>query len=340
MLQEVTAMPRVGDDPATSVLAGFRARLSATHELHVSEKWVAACPYFIAMFVRRGLLLSDEVSEVALHDFPGSRMMRGYVLVSGVVAVGKGAARRKGKVCFVTSHLESERSGAEQRKAQLAAVVALMRRNAENGVATIFGGDTNLRETEVPAGMVAKTPEAEKREREGHGAAAREKAKLGDAFVQAGAPSEEKYTWDMLVNDNLDMSGLDFKPRSRYDRLFVFGPADVFPVCTGWKLIGKGRLECGVFCSDHWGIVADLRVPVAGEEVGGAKTETADGKRNGKGKGRGAGKGADDDGDCGGDDANADKGKKRTGVAGGAGGKKAAKIPRSGSKRRQSEEDS
>lgn len=330
MLQEMTALPRSEADPMSSVLVRFRDGLSATHELHTKESWAAGNPYFVVMLVRRGLFAegSDCGVTVRCEEFVGSRMARGFVSVSGLVVSTteqKGRRPREAKVCFVTSHLESEKAGAEQRKTQLGKVVELMRENARKGMATIFSGDTNLREPEISGGLIAKTGIAESKEREGSAAGRPlEKRKIGDAFVQAGAPAEDRYTWDMSVNDNLDMSGMDFRPRSRYDRAFVFGPSDAFPVCTGWKLLGKERLECEVFVSDHWGVLADFRIPGMTDREQDVVEEVEVVKRVAGGK---KGKAQEEE-----KVENKDKGRKR--VSGAA----SRKGSKSGAKRRKSSE--
>lgn len=275
MLQEVTATPRAGDDPTSSMLARFRDGMGADYALHADEAAVAGGQsYFVVLLVRKGLFGGGDVA-VRCAPFAGSRMGRGIVSVTGSVGDGKGKGKGKGsrrqppsRVCFVTSHLESERAGAEQRRAQMAQMVALMRANAADGVATVFGGDTNLREPEVSGAVFAKNAVAEAKERDATAASRPpEKRKVGDAFVQAGAPDEHRYTWDMARNDNLDMSASEFAPRTRYDRVFVFGPADWFPSATSWTLLGKTRLDCGVFISDHWGVLVDVAIPAAQDEA-------------------------------------------------------------------------
>jgi hypothetical protein len=265
MVQELTSVPHSGDDPRSSVLAAFRSGLADTHALHVDESWPSGRPYYVALFVRNGAFAAAPPPAVVFKDFADSRMGRGYAAVDGVLAGARG--RRRPPVCFVTSHLESERAGAEQRKAQFSEVIALMRANAARGVVTVFGGDTNLREAEVSGAAVAKGVGPEEKERAAGPGRPEEKRKVSDAFVQAGADPGEKFTWDMAKNDNLRVDW-EIKPRSRYDRVFCFGPEASYPVCTKWTLLGKGRLPCGVFCSDHWGVLVDIRIGTDGGDGG------------------------------------------------------------------------
>lgn len=50
--------------------------------------------------------------------------------------------------CLMTSHLESCKGHAEERMNQLRVVMQRMREAPDN-VTVLFGGDTNLRDTEV-----------------------------------------------------------------------------------------------------------------------------------------------------------------------------------------------
>jgi tyrosyl-DNA phosphodiesterase 2 len=101
----------------------------------------------------------------------------------------------------------------------------------------IFGGDLNLRDTEVqklggfPAGVY-------------------------DVWIKTGARKEVEYTWDMTRNDNLELTGgSKFKPKFRFDRIFVrpSRASDVEAIHFG--LTGLQRLKPHVcFPSDHWGL--------------------------------------------------------------------------------------
>ena len=52
------------------------------------------------------------------------------------------------KLCLMTSHLESCKGQAEERMKQLRVAMQRMR-EAPDDVTVLFGGDTNLRDTEV-----------------------------------------------------------------------------------------------------------------------------------------------------------------------------------------------
>ena len=75
-----------------------------------------------------------------------------------------------------------------------------------------------------------------------------------------GSPTEAEFTWDMSENDNMVMQG-DREPRLRFDRIFL-RPAQTGKVVKPqiFTHIGKQRLGCGRFASDHWGIWLEFSV--------------------------------------------------------------------------------
>lgn len=256
MVQEITAAP--DEMEGCSVLDKLCSALR-DFELHSDPSWQSRQPYFVAIFTRRNLFANKP--DVIVEDFAGSRMGRGLVTVEGSLA-SNGA-----KVAFVTSHFESEKDNSAQRKVQFERMVAQMRVRSEKGVTTIFGGDTNLREGEISAVTVAKKVESEAKERNASVARDDARRRVADAYIQAGADPKQKFTWDCEQNDNI-LNDWDFKPRSRYDRVFLFGPVLQFPICTGWKLVGTNRLPCSKFPSDHWGVRVDIEIRAEDELVG------------------------------------------------------------------------
>lgn len=127
----------------------------------------------------------------------------------------------------MTAHMESLRDGSRARKAQLSAVMAAL---DAAGRPAVFGGDTNLRDAEVP-------PLADAR----------------DAWRLSGAPEDRRYTWDLVRNRNKTMPG-GRRPRARYDRVFVSGCR-----VASFDLIGEAALPGGgMWPSDHFGIQVDL----------------------------------------------------------------------------------
>lgn len=222
---------------------------------HIGDSWAEELPYFPIMLTRLGFLTNIKT---ACERFPSSRMCRGYILAKGQLNVDGP------RVAFITSHLESLKGEAIQRKDQLQQVFTLMRELVDDGHAAVFAGDTNLREAEVSAKDVYKTPAAEKQRVEKSSEnqpqkrrRVMENGKFVDAWLAGGALDDEKFTWDMSRNDNLDFD-TTFKPKARYDRSFLLWPEDFKVNVDRFRLVGKERLAVGKFVSDHWGMCIDF----------------------------------------------------------------------------------
>lgn len=226
----------------------------ARYRLHIGAGWPDELPYFAVLFSRMGLGVEEPVTKAEM--FVGSRMHRGYICAE--LGIGNGV-----RVAVITAHLESLKESGLIRKVQFGRIVDMMREYGSKGVVSVFAGDTNLREPEISAKEVYKTAAAEEKRRVGKEAKVEERARkrrrvgeerLVDAWLAAGGPVGDKFTWDMQKNDNLDGFGDGFRPRSRYDRVFLLGEVEV----GRFGLVGRERLGCGKFISDHWGVCVDL----------------------------------------------------------------------------------
>ncbi|PXF41120.1 Tyrosyl-DNA phosphodiesterase 2 [Gracilariopsis chorda] len=215
----------------------------APYDLHIDPSWPEELPYFCLLLTRRKLFYNPSSSTTR---FATSRMYRGYVAASGTISSGA-------NLFIVTSHLESSKDSTVERKSQLLQILDTMRERVDEGYSTFFAGDTNLREAEVPASEIIKKPKAGESGRRKRKSM---KEKFSDVWVMAGGSDENKFTWDTQSNDNLGMVG-DFRPKSRYDRAFVLSPSNGERV-SGFNLVGRERLECGRFISDHWGLCIDM----------------------------------------------------------------------------------
>lgn len=237
------------------------------YAMHCSSDWVSNSPYFCAILTRHNLF--DEQADLLcnVHMFEHTHMSRGYVQVCGTLP-------SQHRVSLITTHLESLKTSTAQRKVQLDCLLKLQREMVQQGHVTVLAGDTNLRETEVSARQIQKAlPKAtpvlssnppqttRKRKRP------RVEPKFLDAWVLNGMNPQHKFTWDMSVNDNLD-GFTDFKPMSRFDRAFLLSPQTIDLSVPQFDLVGKLRLPCEKFISDHWGLLFTLQcdgipVPVA-----------------------------------------------------------------------------
>jgi endonuclease/exonuclease/phosphatase family metal-dependent hydrolase len=123
---------------------------------------------------------------------------------------------------WMTAHLESLELGARQRLAQVPFVLAQLR--AHDGPA-VFGGDTNLRESEV--------------------AVLEEEAPLPDAWEACGAPPGERFT---------RISGRSGRGQ-RYDRIWGSGVR-----FQGFRGLGRDPVTpSGDPPSDHLGVTVQVR---------------------------------------------------------------------------------
>lgn len=150
------------------------------------------------------------------------------------------------KICAITSHLESTTDFSKQRVEQLRKCFQKII-SQDKDMIVLFGGDLNLRDSELSA--IGGVPND-----------------VYDIWESTGKRKECLYTWDCMRNSNLKMNG-KFKPRFRFDRLF-YRPAKSLNRKENFTLIpeyfeleGLQKLKsCGRFCSDHWAIQAYLRL--------------------------------------------------------------------------------
>lgn len=178
--------------------------------------------YFTGMMLKRSRV---QVVDSEIVAYPTTQMMRNLLVVQ---ATFKGQ-----KLRILTSHFESCKGHAEERMKQLRVVMDRMKEAPED-VTVLFGGDTNLRDTEV--------------------------AKVGlpssvcDIWERLGRQEHCRYTWDTKANCN---KGARYASRCRFDRVYL-RPAtkDGVPRLAPdhMALVGLEKLDCGRFTSDHWGI--------------------------------------------------------------------------------------
>lgn len=225
------------------------------YTMHCHPEWSDTHPYFCAMLTREKLFKGDQSEDSKCIPFIRTNMLRGYVHVYGLLEPSSI------KVSLVTSHLESLAQGSECRKEQLGQLLDLQRDMVEDGYCTIFAGDTNLRENEVSARLIQKKALPDKTAVAVNRPSKKTKTlpKFQDAWVVNGEDADNKFTWDMSRNDNLQ--GFDtFKPKARYDRAFLLAPEGVNMSVPTFKLVGQQRTESSKFISDHWGLFCVLSV--------------------------------------------------------------------------------
>lgn len=178
--------------------------------------------YFTGMMLKKSRV---ELLEKTIVPFPTSNMLRN-LLVAQVTF-------KDHKLCLMTSHLESCKANSEERMKQLRVVMQKMT-DAPEDVTVLFGGDTNLRDTEVAeVGLPSN---------------------VCDVWERLGKREHVRYTWDTESNTNNEIPHVC---RFRFDRIYLRPPLkegvpQILP--ESMALIGREMLECGRFTSDHWGI--------------------------------------------------------------------------------------
>ncbi|KAM6135229.1 tyrosyl-DNA phosphodiesterase 2 [Pterocles gutturalis] len=183
--------------------------------------------YFTVVMLKKSRvkLLKHEIIP-----FPTTSMMRNLLVVHVSVSGNE--------LCLMTSHLESTKDHSEERKKQLQIVFNKMQKESES-TTVIFGGDTNLRDSEVT--KLGGLP-----------------SNITDIWEFLGKPQHCRYTWDTHSNTNLDAV---YKCKMRFDRIYFRPAADgghIIP--RSMDLIGLEKLDCGRFPSDHWGLLCSFDV--------------------------------------------------------------------------------
>ncbi|XP_053322719.1 tyrosyl-DNA phosphodiesterase 2 [Spea bombifrons] len=183
--------------------------------------------YFTAIMLKKSRvkLISQEIVS-----FPNTCMMRN-LLIANVNLCGS-------HICLMTSHLESTKDHTKERLDQLRVVLKKIL-DAPPSATVIFGGDTNLRDSEVA--KIGGLP-----------------SNIVDVWEFLGKPEHCRYTWDTKVNNNLRAR---YTCRLRFDRILYRTANDGSQVIPqSLDLVGLEKLDCGRYPSDHWGLLCDFQV--------------------------------------------------------------------------------
>ncbi|NXG06164.1 TYDP2 phosphodiesterase, partial [Sakesphorus luctuosus] len=181
--------------------------------------------YFTVIMLKKSRvkLLKHEIIP-----FPTTAMKRNLLVVHVSISGNE--------LCLMTSHLESTKKHSKERIKQLKIVLNKMQKESES-TTVIFGGDTNLRDSEV-----AKLGDLPKN--------------VTDVWEFLGKPQHCRYTWDTQSNTNLNAA---YKCRMRFDRVYFQRAAQgAHIIPRSMDLIGLEKLDCGRFPSDHWGILCNF----------------------------------------------------------------------------------
>lgn len=161
--------------------------------------------------------------ELQIKLFSASQMGRHYLKQPALF-------QEKVKLTLMTSHLESMKDCAPERKRQLNEMFK-EGTSQESESFVIFGGDFNVRDKEVDEVSLPW--------------------RIDDMWEACGRNASTQYTWDTSANDNLQVN---WNSKLRFDRIYFRNDFNVSLVPSSFSLVGKERLASGVFPSDHWGI--------------------------------------------------------------------------------------
>jgi len=200
--------------------------------------------YFVATLLRKGRVYLDHHT---VKDFHSSSMGRHVLAVQ--------AHCGSVKLDLFNTHLESTKEHAEERGNQLKQCLAQVGSRPSERV-SILAGDLNLRDAELVAsgGLPERTV---------------------DVWEKCGARKEVQYTWDMMRNTNLQANFGKFRPRCRFDRIYLRDSSPSTATATQFGLIGLQKItDTQAFPSDHWGLRCLLNLAQAssdGEKAQGRK---------------------------------------------------------------------
>ncbi|XP_072532023.1 tyrosyl-DNA phosphodiesterase 2 [Salminus brasiliensis] len=177
--------------------------------------------YFTGLMLKKSRV---KLQKSEIISYPTTQMMRN-LLCAQVTFLGK-------EVYLMTSHLESCKDQATERMKQLGMVFQKIKEAPDN-MTVIFGGDTNLRDSEVA--KVGGLP-----------------AGVTDVWEDLGKQEHCRYTWDTKTNSNKSVS---YVSRCRFDRIYLRpSKTESRMASEHMTLVGMEKLDCGRYTSDHWGI--------------------------------------------------------------------------------------
>ncbi|XP_069763725.1 tyrosyl-DNA phosphodiesterase 2 [Narcine bancroftii] len=182
--------------------------------------------YYTAIILKKSRV---KILKKEIIDFPTTSMMRNLLIIHVNIAGNE--------LCLMTSHMESTKEHSKERIKQLGTVLQKMK-EIPDCATVIYGGDTNLRDKEVE--KFGRLPEG-----------------ILDVWEFLNKPEYCRYTWDTTINNNLKAR---YACRLRFDRVFFRASNGNEIVPKEMTLIGQDKLECGRFCSDHWGLICNFDV--------------------------------------------------------------------------------
>lgn len=195
------------------------------YDVHVPRKRES---YFVMVLTLKSSLCTLKKSSI---DFKNSKQGRSLLKIE--------AKQGKVPVVIFTSHLESLKPESDARMSQFHQVCEFMMPFSPDTL-VVFAADTNFRDFEYKQ-CLKDRPSI--------------KEKIVDIWEEVGCPGDSRFTWDLQKNDNQIKGG---KARLRFERAYCRSPL-ASGTCAfrpeSISLVGTKRLDCGMFPSDHWGML-------------------------------------------------------------------------------------
>jgi len=200
------------------------------NSFHIYKQHDPNLPYFVAILIHKSSMTLHPPMQSVDVPFPSSKMGRGGVFIS--------ASLRKSQIRFgfLTAHLESMKDEYTERRRQFEICQNFIKSYPVVDY-TIFGGDLNARNAEVPPSLHPH-----------------------DCWILAGKPTDHEYTWDLALNNNSSFPN-GAKPRCRFDRIYLVPGENVSKFCSieNFQLVGTSPvIGLGRFASDHFGILISV----------------------------------------------------------------------------------
>lgn len=202
------------------------------NSFHVFRQVQSDQPYFVAILIHKATM--DIVGDPVRVPFPNSQMGREGLFVSAKLK--NKLQRATPLIGFLTAHLESLRDYGSERKNQFEICTKFIQ-NLTNVDFSVFGGDLNARDSDVPKAVTAH-----------------------DCWVLAGRPPTHQYTWDLTLNKNVSFPN-GAQPRCRFDRMYLIPGKDPKDhTVTQFRLIGTEPIPNLRHPSDHFGVLVGIKV--------------------------------------------------------------------------------
>ena len=190
--------------------------------------------YFNAILLRSGSVTPDELPVII--PYPTSSMGCNLMVIRAHIG--------KARLILMNTHLETKKWNSSERMKQLKLCFQYMLYEDPSESSIIFGGDLNLRDSELHE--IGGIP-----------------SDIRDLWVTTGCKQDFKYTWDMTLNTNYSFPH-SFTPKFRFDRLHFRSSTLLRIKPVQFSFVGTAKVpRTSSFPSDHWGITASFWILVS-----------------------------------------------------------------------------